>query len=261
MNHTLITLLQIVAVLVALGALAWLAVRPTMNRLVALNIAEGTHEESVTKLTDAAISTRHLLYARGSDDNHIAVCGVDDIPLGTVPDEASAAEEYVAVALLGKGASKLMVASEAIGANARVYVAASGKVATEGSICVGVAVTAASTDGDLIEVIDTVPAQAPITAGSVAVAADELAIPVTHRIVLKTTGADAEALTLADGAPGQLLTVVLAVDGGGTGTITPSTCTGFATLAFADALDHATLEFVDSTIGWILVGQSGVTVA
>lgn len=89
-------------------------------------------------------------------------------------------------------------------------------------------------------------------------AADALAIPVTHRAVVKTTGADAEALTLADGVAGQVITIVLGTDGGGDGTLTPATKTGFATIVFADAGDTATLEFVDATVGWIIVGLAGV---
>jgi hypothetical protein len=88
-------------------------------------------------------------------------------------------------------------------------------------------------------------------------AADVLAIPVTHRYVAKTTGADAEALTLADSEPGHLLTISLVTDGGGDGTLTPTTKTGFATIVFADAKDTATLLYVDDTIGWILVGYYG----
>lgn len=92
--------------------------------------------------------------------------------------------------------------------------------------------------------------------GSVAVAGGTLAIPVTHRVVLKTTGG-AEALTLANGVPGQLITIVLAADGGD-GTLTPATCTGFATIVFADVKDNATLEYVDDTVGWVIVGAAGV---
>jgi hypothetical protein len=89
------------------------------------------------------------------------------------------------------------------------------------------------------------------------VAADVLAIPVTHAYVAKTTGADAEALTLANGKPGQILVVNLVTDGGGDGTLTPATCTGFATIVFADAGDQATLFYVDDTIGWVLLGAKG----
>lgn len=89
-------------------------------------------------------------------------------------------------------------------------------------------------------------------------AADSLAIPVTHAYVEKTTGADAEALTLADGKPSQILFIELATDGGGDGTLTPATATGWATIVFADAGDRATLLYVDDTIGWVIVGLSGV---
>ena len=88
--------------------------------------------------------------------------------------------------------------------------------------------------------------------------ADSLAIPITNRYVAKTTGADAEALTLADGEPGQLLSINLTVDGNGDGTLTPTTATGFVAVVLADAGDQVDLEFVDSTIGWIITGATGV---
>ena len=90
-----------------------------------------------------------------------------------------------------------------------------------------------------------------------AVAADVLAIPVDHAIVQKTTGADAEALTLADGVPSQVLVINLTADGGGTGTLTPDTATGWATIVFADAGDQAVLMYVNDSIGWIILGLSG----
>lgn len=92
--------------------------------------------------------------------------------------------------------------------------------------------------------------------GAVSVAGAVLAIPVTHDYVAKTTGG-AEALTLANGKPGQIITIALAVDGGD-GTLTPATTSGFATIVFADAGDTATLRYVDDTVGWVLVGASGV---
>ena len=90
-------------------------------------------------------------------------------------------------------------------------------------------------------------------------AADSLAIPVTHRYVAKTTGADAEALTLANGVAGQKITINLATDGGGDGTLTPATSTGWATIVFADAGDVANLEYVNDTVGWIITGCYGLT--
>lgn len=94
--------------------------------------------------------------------------------------------------------------------------------------------------------------------GGTTSAADSLAIPVTHSYVAKTTGADAEALTLANGEDGQVLVLSLVTDGGGTGTLTPATCSGFATIVFADAGDTAVLLYVDDTVGWVIVGLSGV---
>ncbi|HOD79961.1 MAG: hypothetical protein BWX88_02687 [Planctomycetes bacterium ADurb.Bin126] len=98
-------------------------------------------------------------------------------------------------------------------------------------------------------------------AGGTTVAADVLAIPVTHSYVAKTTGADGEALTLANGLPGQLLTIALVTDGGGDGTLTPTTKSGFATIVFADAGDNVTLLYVDDTVGWVIVGAAGVAAA
>ena len=92
------------------------------------------------------------------------------------------------------------------------------------------------------------------------VAADVLVIPVTHGYVAKTTGADAEALTLANGTPGQILVIYLATDGGGDGTLTPATATGWSTIVFADAGDQAVLYYVDDNAGWriwSLTGKAG----
>lgn len=140
------------------------------SRLVACNIAEGTHEGAINKLTDAAITTRHLLYRRGSDDNHIAAAAASDTlaPIGTVDDEASAAEENVAVQILGKGSTKRMVASEAIVIGDEVWTAAGGKVqdrtASAGTYwIVGIALSAAGADGDIIEVQDCAPIRITVT--------------------------------------------------------------------------------------------------
>lgn len=91
------------------------------------------------------------------------------------------------------------------------------------------------------------------------VAADVLVMPLTHPFISKTTGADAEALTLANGVPGQGLIINLAVDGGGTGTLTPATADGFSTIAFADAGDQAVLMYVDDTLGWKIISVFGLT--
>ncbi len=61
----------------------------------------GTHEKAVQRLSDAAIA-RYLLVKKGTDNDHIAVAGSGDIPYGATDDSASAAEENIAIALLGK---------------------------------------------------------------------------------------------------------------------------------------------------------------
>lgn len=156
---------QLLLILLAVAFFAMLFVYAKGFRsplLPMANIAEGTHDGSITRLTDAAIATRHLLFAVGSDGNHIAVCGASGIPIGPVDDEATAAEQYVGVLLLGKGPTKLMVASEIITAGEAVFTAASGKVqdlpAGAGTYYqVGYALTASGADGDLIEVQDHAP--------------------------------------------------------------------------------------------------------
>ena len=87
-------------------------------------------------------------------------------------------------------------------------------------------------------------------------AADSLALPVTASIVHKTTGGDAEALTIAAGTQGQIMMVVLIVDGGGTGTVA-ATSTVMHSIVFADAGDTATLLFTNSK--WHVIGYSGAT--
>jgi len=57
--------------------------------------------------------------------------------------------------------------------------------------------------------------------------------------------------------PGQVITITLVTDGGGDGTLTPTTKTAFSTIVFADAKDTVTLEYIDDTLGWMLIGYYG----
>jgi hypothetical protein len=98
----------------------------------------------------------------------------------------------------------------------------------------------------------------PVTHTVVVVAADDLVIPVTHRTVNKTTGADAEALSLANGVfLGQKVSILHAVDGGGDGTLTPTTPSGFSTIVFAEKGQSVDLEW--TTSGWRITGTNWVT--
>lgn len=84
------------------------------------------------------------------------------------------------------------------------------------------------------------------------------AVPITSGTVRLTTTA-ADALTLANGADGQLLTIVMVVDGGD-GTLTPTTKTGYTTITFGDVGDSVTLQYL-TTVGWMLVSNVGATIA
>jgi hypothetical protein len=75
--------------------------------------------------------------------------------------------------------------------------------------------------------------------------------------LLVTTAADA--LTLADGANGQIKNIVMITDGGD-GTLTPTSKTGYSTITFNDAGDSVMLQFVTGK-GWIILANTGCTVA
>jgi hypothetical protein len=84
------------------------------------------------------------------------------------------------------------------------------------------------------------------------------AVPVTAATVrLTTTGANA--LTLANGTDGQILSIVMVVDGGD-GTLTPTTKTGFSTITFDAVGDSVTLQYF-TTLGWMILSNNGATVA
>lgn len=209
-----------------------------------------------SRLADAAHSARHLLVKAGSDSAHMAVCDAASIPIGVCYDAPEAAEESGGVQALGAGPNTvLMVASEAMAtAGVPVYAAASGKIALEGVVKVGILRSTASGDGIEVNVEPCAPVVCPN--GKTTKAGGTLAVPITRRSVVMTTGG-AEALTLADGLPGQRLHLVLGTDGGD-GTLTPTTKTGFATIVFADAKDNVDLEFIDATTGWVILGSAGV---
>jgi hypothetical protein len=83
------------------------------------------------------------------------------------------------------------------------------------------------------------------------------AVNVTASITwIVTTAADA--LTLADGAEGQVKIIVMKTDGGD-GTLTPAHPAGFATLTFNDVGDSVWLIFTNGA--WHLIGNNGATVA
>ena len=84
------------------------------------------------------------------------------------------------------------------------------------------------------------------------VAADVLPIPVTASVCHKTSGSDAEALTIVAGTSGQVLIVVMIVDGGGTATISGAQING--SVAFSEVGHAATLLYTNSK--WNMIGGS-----
>lgn len=167
--HTLLAILAIIAGIVGMLTIAHVLFRGHRD-LVAYNLDPGVHADgNITKKSDAAITTRYLLGKDGSDDSHIAACGAADLPLGVITDEAAAAEDYVNIQALGHGATVRMVASEAITVGEDVYTAASGKIQDEPAAAgtyykVGTALTAASADGDTIEIASCVPVRTVVLA-------------------------------------------------------------------------------------------------
>ena len=216
-----------------------------------------THGPTLARTNDVAITARHLLWADGATAGTTVALATATTPaLGTIDNIETSTGIIQAVLMLGRNTVTLkMVASEAMATvGVRVYQAAGGKIALTGVICVGTLRSAAAADGDIVEVDDFAPRVQPN--GSNTVAGGVLAIPVTKRAVLKTTGG-AEALTLANGLPGQRLTITLVTDGGD-GTLTPATKTGFSTIVFADAKDTVELEYIDDTLGWMVSGAAGI---
>jgi len=164
-------LLTIIIAVLALAA--WAVLQKTRNDASLprfSNVAEGTHEGSLSKKADAVISTRFLMVKIGSDADHIAVCGAGDRPLGVATDEAEAIEDSVNVNLLGPSANtQKAVASEAIAVGESVFTAALGKVQNEPAsagtyFLVGRALTAAGADGEVIEIEPQAPTRTVVIA-------------------------------------------------------------------------------------------------
>ena len=74
---------------------------------------------------------------------------------------------------------------------------------------------------------------------------------------IATSGAIA--LTLANGAVGQVKILCMTTDGG-TATLTPTTLNGYTTIAFDTVGDSCTLIY-NSTGGWSVIGNQGCALA
>ena len=89
------------------------------------------------------------------------------------------------------------------------------------------------------------------------VAADVLPIPVTASVCHKTSGSDAEVLTIVAGTSGQILIIVMIVDGGGTATLSGAQING--SVAFSEVGHTATLLYTNSK--WNMIGGNATWAA
>lgn len=158
--------LIVLALLALASAVGIILADRRRTRWQVANIAEGTSETGVrTYFADAAITNRNLLVKIGSDADHIALAGTADIGIGFAIDQADAAEDPVAVNLLGAaGGTVLGVAAAAITAGDQLVSAANGQVrtlpATTGTYyIVGRAIQAAAAQGDVLQIAPSFPIQ------------------------------------------------------------------------------------------------------
>lgn len=100
----------------------------------------------------AAVSRRRRVKLNGATIEH---CTGSDKGIGQVENDA-AIGEAVAVCLDNAPGTREGVAHDAISAGADVYAAAAGRVASTGTVKVGVALSAATAQDDLIEYLPLV---------------------------------------------------------------------------------------------------------
>jgi hypothetical protein len=228
---------------VALGTKTLLAgVAPTDHRIV---FGRNTHI-----LTSAATYTGNL---QVDGDTVLGSAGTDTLTVNAAATCASTlavtgAATFAGAVTLGDAAGDaITVTGTPTFAQTATF---TGAIVANGNVTLG---NAAS---DTITVVGTGLCK---SAGGVeAAAADDVTWAATASIISKTSGGDAEAVTLGDGTPGQVLVITLAVDGGGDVTVTPTTKTGFVNFVLADAGDTISLMFADATRGWVILGTAGV---
>lgn len=135
-------------------------------------------------MADSIDSNLRKFFAGGAIAKHLrvktptalATAGATDIELGTLETATTTSADEASVRLrTAKGTAK-MIASGAVSVNAAVYGAAGGKVsATTNANPIGIALSQATGDGDVIEVMrGTVPAQSLFGAGEDHTAGDTL---------------------------------------------------------------------------------------
>lgn len=127
---------------------------------------DNTHINNITKTASADMPKGTVVKLDASDASKAVACAATDSDaIGVVLDDVKSGES-VAVALLGIANHTVeVVASGAITAGAKVYLDASGKVraapaaggADQSVVCVGIALTPAYADGNIVELAHRAP--------------------------------------------------------------------------------------------------------
>lgn len=108
-------------------------------------------EAAVRQFTANAALGQHLRVTTLSTGK-VALAEAGQMGVGTTENVATAADELVGIRLNNAHGTRKVVANGAISEGSLVYCAASGKVASSGTVSYGVACEAATADGDVIEV-------------------------------------------------------------------------------------------------------------
>ncbi len=117
-----------------------------------------TQIEGPVRTFNASVALGINLRVKQDASGDLVLAALADKEVGTLEKEAFAADEKVPVRLASAQGTVKMIASQAIAINASVFTDAAGKisdVAATGSFLIGVALTAATLDGDEVEVLRT----------------------------------------------------------------------------------------------------------
>ena len=108
---------------------------------------------------------------------------------------------------------------------------------------------------------------APVTAKVTDIDSGMLAFGVINFADTGTIIGASKYISIADGEPGQMVTITFAVFTSGTVYISDDgvaggivTKTGWDDIAFNAALDSVTLLYVDDSVGWVVTGTNSVTI-
>ena len=211
MKDILFIIIALAAVVPSAWAFAQALKTPDYGDPIACNVGEGTHEDSISLLSDEAVATKHLLMtaAAASDTDHFAICAADEEPIGFCPDEVATAEigEARAIHLLSKGSTRLGIAAETVTKGEWAYTAAGGKLQDEPTTAgtywqVGRFLTA-GTANNMVEVETMAPRKLVVIAaltstdGTAAAAADLAAL----KAEAEKIGDDVRAIAAALASP------------------------------------------------------------